>query len=367
MSWQAWVRAALQHLPLRPLIGGVSQTIKRAVWNRRRRAYRNARQEFSPGMPLESLPQTAPSPRKGPRFLIAMNAGIGNAIEATPLVKALRVQMPHAHLTLWHPGGDLFDDWSVADRLVNGHEELAGEAFERTFITYSSNVEALKTTQLGHISRIACLHERWLVAPERAYNCDLAREIGFKDVTPALYVSTRAPAQPIPDAHQRICIIPGGKKEFRWRNKRWPHFAGLMDMLVKQYAGVQLCILGGKDDEPDLRLPPHALDFRNKLSLRETAWVLRHATLAIGNDCGPMHIADAVGCPSVVIFGPTCELKNGPINRAIVLTNEVACRPCQYGELLMTCNNPICMKDLSPTTVLTAIGSILAATAGAQA
>jgi ADP-heptose:LPS heptosyltransferase len=287
-------------------------------------------------------------------MLLVMNGGIGNAVEATPLVYALRTLFPAAHLTLLGPGGDLFDDWPVVDSVLHSHLELAGMIYGRTFITYAAREDLLQGASLGQIERTACLHDRWLIRPEREYNLDLARRLGYTGSHPPLYVSARELAAGPPAAQTRICIAPGGKLEFRWRNKRWPYFSELMGAFLERFHDAQICVLGGANDESDMRLPAseRVVDMRGRLSLRETAWLLQTSALAIGNDCGPMHIADAVNCPSVVIFGPTCELKNGPLNRAMVLTQEVACRPCQFGELLMTCNNPICMRELTPAAVL---------------
>ena len=81
--------------------------------------------------------------------------------------------------------------------------------------------------------------------------------------------------------------------------------------------------------------------------------------LAVGNDCGPMHIADAVQIPTVVLFGPTSEVKNGPLARGTCVSTEIGCRPCQFTELWDTCTDPQCMTELSVGTVLTAVESLL--------
>ena len=110
---------------------------------------------------------------------------------------------------------------------------------------------------------------------------------------------------------------------------------------------------------------PRVIDLRNRLTLSETAWVLRHSDLAIGNDCGTMHIADAVRTPPIVIFGPTCEVKNGPVNRSVLIRLDLPCAPCQYGEQLSTCDDPVCMNGISPDIVLKQTRELLGA-AGAH-
>jgi ADP-heptose:LPS heptosyltransferase len=48
-------------------------------------------------------------------------------------------------------------------------------------------------------------------------------------------------------------------------------------------------------------------------SLRLLAAMLRRASLFVGADTGPMHLAWAVGCPVVALFGPTDPRLNAPL------------------------------------------------------
>jgi hypothetical protein len=48
---------------------------------------------------------------------------------------------------------------------------------------------------------------------------------------------------------------------------------------------------------------------------------------AIASDSGAMHLADVMGIKVLALFGPTSEIKNGPIN-GISLSNVIECRPC---------------------------------------
>ena len=139
-----------------------------------------------------------------------------------------------------------------------------------------------------------------------------------------------------------------------WRHKRWPYYAKLTRILLTHYPQAQICIIGTQDDDitPDLPCDPRVVDLRSCLTLRETAWLLKHANVAIGNDCGPMHIAYAVQTPSITMFGPTCELKNAPQNKGICLSMPLPCRPCQYGSLIETCLEPRCITRITPDMVM---------------
>ncbi len=67
---------------------------------------------------------------------------------------------------------------------------------------------------------------------------------------------------------------------------------------------------------PILEACPDALDLTGRTSLLDLGGVFARAALAVGNDTGPMHLAAAVGCPSVVLFSgasdPALTAPRGP-------------------------------------------------------
>jgi ADP-heptose:LPS heptosyltransferase len=319
-----------------PLIGSV-YALKRGLRQRRRARDRKA----------------AEGPLRRPRVAVGMDAGIGNAIEATPLVQALRALWPRAEITLVAPPGDLLADWCVPDRVVHDWSAISSEPIDVAFLAWASPPpEGLpESVELHRANRLL---PDYLLRPEREVNLDLAREQGFDGDAPPLYVSMRAPETMPPDTRLRIGVAAGGKTDHRWRHKRWPYYGVLIDALLERFDGAQVCVFGGDGDDPsELPRRERLVDLRGKLSLAETAFVMRRCDLVIGNDCGPMHVADAALAPTLVLFGPTCEIKNGPRNRGAVLSADAPCSPCQYDlELLDTCDKPVCMHDLGVDAVL---------------
>ena len=320
----------------RGVIAGV-YALKRLAWRRRVARYR------------EKLAR----PLVHNRVLVRMDAGIGNAVEATPLVQALRMHWGRAHLTILPPHGDLFADWALVDRVARSPDELEAQTFDHTFVTWcGERPESHPPFEPGLVHLAEGLFPHWQLRPEREVNLDALRVLGWTGPTPPLYVSLREPGDPPPPSDCRIAIAPGGKPEHRWRNKRWPYFAELVAALRELRPDAQVCLVGGPEDEVPGDLSG-ALDLRGRYTLRETAWILKHCRLAIGNDCGPMHIADAVMTPALVLFGPTCEIKNGPRYRGETLNTNVACSPCQYDHALLdTCAQPLCMTELAVEKVV---------------
>lgn len=80
--------------------------------------------------------------------------------------------------------------------------------------------------------------------------------------------------------------------------------------------------LGGED----------LLNLAGRTSLGGLAAVIRRLDLYITNDTGPSHLAEAVGTPSITLFGPADPHRWAPLDahRHPILRAEVACSPCGF-------------------------------------
>lgn len=109
---------------------------------------------------------------------------------------------------------------------------------------------------------------------------------------------------------------------------------------------------------------PTFLDLSGQLSLKELAALTARARLFVGVDSAPMHIAAAMGTPTVAIFGPSGDREWGPWNVAsrVVVSAGHACRPCGRdgceGSKISEC-----LTTLPVEQVLAACESLLAETA----
>jgi ADP-heptose:LPS heptosyltransferase len=82
------------------------------------------------------------------------------------------------------------------------------------------------------------------------------------------------------------------------------------------------------------------LNYAGKTSIIELGWVLKHARVMITTDSGNAHYANAVGTPSVVLFGAGLQSRCHPYNKDILRSLQlldlecVPCRSeqCKYGD-----------------------------------
>lgn len=133
-----------------------------------------------------------------------------------------------------------------------------------------------------------------------------------------------------------VALCPGSTNS---RAKRWPaeRFAALADMLAER-AGAEIVLVGAVEESEVseevarlMRARPVVLT--GKTDLPQSAAVLAAADLLVTNDTGPAHVAAAVGCPVVVIFGPTNPLTTRPFSPlAEVVRRPPDCAPCMLRD-----------------------------------
>ncbi|MGY8959146.1 MAG: glycosyltransferase family 9 protein [Alphaproteobacteria bacterium] len=107
------------------------------------------------------------------------------------------------------------------------------------------------------------------------------------------------------DLPQGFVLLVAGGSAHR-QDKRW--LATRYAQLARQLAatGRQPVLLGGGADRAATaeiaESCPGVIDLTGKTSLADIAALAGAAAGAVGNDCGPMHLIAASGCPSLVLF-----------------------------------------------------------------
>lgn len=157
--------------------------------------------------------------------------------------------------------------------------------------------------------------------------------------------------------------------------KSWPreHFAQAARALLDgRLAGARVVVTGSAAEAAaaeDLRalLPAGSLTLAGKLQWGELEAVLRRATLVVGVDSGPLHLAVAAGTPSVALFGAADPVRFGPwgdADRHRVVAADLPCRPCRRLDFCRLqpgrAGPPPCMRAITVAAVLEACDLALA-------
>lgn len=103
--------------------------------------------------------------------------------------------------------------------------------------------------------------------------------------------------------------------------RRWPpdRFARVADALAE--AGATVLLVGGDEDvslaaEVAAAMGARPCDLSGRLSLGGLAAVFARCAVAVGNDSGPLHLAEAVGAPTVGVYWCGNVITGAPLTRS---------------------------------------------------
>jgi len=147
-------------------------------------------------------------------------------------------------------------------------------------------------------------------------------------------------------------------------SKRWPagYYAEAARRLVSE--GFSVWVVGGPGETAlaaEIAAGSDRVRDLTGADLRNAILALAAADVAVSNDSGLLHVAAALGTPSIGIFGPTSPWHWAPLNplAAVIETaTSVECRPCHKP----TCRygHHRCMREIPPARVVAAVRAALA-------
>ena len=130
----------------------------------------------------------------------------------------------------------------------------------------------------------------------------------------------------------------------------------------------RVVVVGGPEDagrgqELVDAAPDRVVSAAGVLPLRVAAALLERAGVLVTNDSAPLHLASAVGTPTVAVFGPTVPAFGfGPKapRSAIVERTDLSCRPCSdHGPERCPLGHHRCMREIPATVVRDAIHQLI--------
>ena len=181
------------------------------------------------------------------------------------------------------------------------------------------------------------------------------------DVPPAEVAAWRQRRGLAADGRPALVLAPGAVGP----SKRWP--AGAYATLARRLLaeGLAVWVVGGPGERAiaqEIVGDTAARDLTGT-DLREAILALAAATAAVSNDSGLLHVAAALGTPTIGIFGPTSPWHWAPLNplaATIQADIELSCRPCH--KPVCRLRHHRCMVEISADEVLAATRRALAAT-----
>ncbi len=185
---------------------------------------------------------------------------------------------------------------------------------------------------------------RYFLGPEDVAEADRAMRAAGLD-----------PARPL------LGLSPGAN----WETKRWPveRFAGLARRALAQ--GVQVAVQGSASEAPlgalVSQLAPGTVDLCGKLDLRGLGGFISRCAAFAANDSGPMHMARALGVPTLALFGSTDPAMFDFTGHQLLFAG-VECAPCSFfGRRRCPRGHFRCMLDLDEDRAWSALQPLLRA------
>ncbi len=163
-----------------------------------------------------------------------------------------------------------------------------------------------------------------------------------------------------------IVIAPGAAYETRV----WPHFGELCRM-IREKMRVPVVVVGTKAELAPrkaisecmtARSKAPLIDMIGKTNVKGLVSLISGSAGFVGNDSGPMHIADALDVPTVAIFGPTIpEFGFKPIGeRSRTVELDLKCRPCSlHGERPCRFHDKHCLYDIDAERVFDTLENLV--------
>ncbi|MBM4055775.1 MAG: glycosyltransferase family 9 protein [Planctomycetes bacterium] len=136
--------------------------------------------------------------------------------------------------------------------------------------------------------------------------------------------------------------------------KRWSpeKYAQLSDKLIEEFGYAVVFTWSGKeyDIAEDIRSRmrfPATISCKTA-SVKQLIALLQRASLYIGGDTGPTHLASCLGIPTIAIFGPKDPVIYAPYDdNSLVVRKDIDCSPCEKRR----CDHVTCIHSITPDDV----------------
>lgn len=354
---------------------------------------------------------------RGEKILILNHTRLGDLVQTTPLIRALKAADPTCHITLLvnvkfagilafaegvdatiildalqfaNNGDDEPDFLAAYDTFKKLLDRLEAERFDRVVNLSHSKLSAIfalaskAPTVAGFDStdrgeRI--LRGAWLTYFSTLLTFRRESRLNLVD----LYIKAGG-GEPSPVARLSLTPTPDGEEKMRARmatlgvdettpligvqagasreDRRWPpsSFAAVADRLATERGG-RIVLFGAPSEKAlgdqvadAMTTPP--LNLIGETGLPELVSWIRRLSVLVTNDTGTMHIAAALGVPVVALFFVHARgEETGPYTeKAIILQADIECAPCGHQTI---CDHHSCLRSTTPDDVIDAVGHLL--------
>jgi ADP-heptose:LPS heptosyltransferase len=338
-------------------------------------------------------------------IVVAKLLGMGSLVQATPLLAALKQGFPNARITLLtgHANRELVQRLPMVDDAIylrdgridtlaaDTAQALAGLMARKVDLyfdleVYSAGASILALTSLArnrygfyrHSARFKKGNYTHLVffnvrMPVSRLYLQLYQAAGGPPIEPPPLADINVRPEETARMREKMAALGLGADEAYvvvnanasdlLLERRWPadRFAAAIEALTAR--GHRVVLIGSPAEAPYVgelhgllssAARARTIDSAGKIGLADVFALLRGAACVITNDTGPMHLAIAMGRPTVCLFGPGSPDHYGVRGPNVdILYKPVVCSPCIYETDAAPCDgNNVCMQLIEPAEVV---------------
>ncbi len=315
------------------------------------------------------------------KILIIRLSSLGDIILTSPLIQELRRKYPDARIDfvvkkeyaeiagqfLWLSNIYIIDTTKGTEEIQRLNGELKETGYDH-ILDLHNNFRSRRIRR-GLSGSLAIINKRtfkrWLLVKTKinlltdepdiiGRYFETARKLGISDSGTGAGFGKEFHSSPV----KKAALCPGAK---HW-NKRWPpeYYVDVAKDLIAR--GFHIDLFGSSEENEYVgsiasQLPQDKItNLCGTLTLAELPARIAECSLAITNDSGLMHVASAVGIPTIAIFGPTVrEFGFMPRNKNVQIVENLNldCRPCTTIGLDHCPKGHFkCMKEMTPEIVI---------------
>lgn len=338
------------------------------------------------------------------KILVIQTAFIGDAILTLPLIQVLKLNFPKSFIDVIvvPRAAEIFANHSAISKIIQYDKrgsdkglkgfwrlrtKLIAQKYDLILVPHRSLRSALLSWLLKPTMSIGFDKSAgsWLLKEIVRYNSsyhEIERNLSLLNPLNLPTAATELPQ--LYPSNQDVQFIDSILKDYGairyrnivavapgtiWNTKRWPaeRFAAVCGQIASE--DIAIVLVGGKEDAPlckevmEIAQAKNVFSIAGKLSLLQSAELIRRCKVLISNDSAPMHLAVAVGTPVVAIFGATVPefgfAPRGPRD-IVIQTNGLKCRPCSiHGGDLCPIKTFNCMLSIAPDVVVEKVKSFM--------
>jgi ADP-heptose:LPS heptosyltransferase len=338
---------------------------------------------------------------------ICKYVGMGSIIQATPLIRSVRARFPGARLIFvtGHSCRRMIERLEHVDEIITVDDRslfriartslraIAKLMWARVDLYFDLEVYSAYSSLMALLSvarnrigfyRESAQHKRGNYThlmffntrrPIRYTYLQLGRLAGCNPVAPNRLGRIRVDASDRDEAARELAPVRAEARGYIVINpnasdlmveRRWPaeRFAELIDRLLEQHDR-PIVLIGAPAERPYVTevlgraqaVNGQVLNLAGRLSLGGLFALLEGAGCVITNDTGPMHMAWALGVPTVCLFGPVDPGQYAWEGAGVeVLYKQLYCSPCVHEVDEPPCQgNNVCMQRIGVDEVAEAV------------